>query len=103
MEIEKNSEIIKTNLMKMLQDNLAVLRKKYGISQTDLGEKVGLSRQTISGIERGTFEISWTVYMAIICYFVMKNDNLFLFSDELDREGVDLGLLQQFLKNENNG
>ena len=103
MITEKNGETTKNNLMKALKVNLPTLRKKYGISQADLGEKVGLSRQTISGIERGSIEMSWTVYLAIVCYFVMKNDNLFLFSDELDREGIDLNLVQHYLKSENNG
>ena len=103
MITEKNGETIKNNLVKALKVNLPTLRKKYGISQADLGEKVGLSRQTISGIERGSIEMSWTVYLAIVCYFVMKNDNLFLFSDELDCEGIDLNLVQHYLKSENNG
>ena len=52
------SEIITSTeqeiLIAHMVDRLPALRKKYGISQTELGEKIGLSRQTISAIERKT-------------------------------------------------
>lgn len=42
------------------------------ISQTELGKKVGLSRQTISSIERGTVELSWNNYLAIMMFVVVN-------------------------------
>lgn len=38
--------------------NLAHLRKKAGLDQTEVGEKLGLTRTSISNIERGTQSIS---------------------------------------------
>lgn len=64
------SEVITTNeqdvLIQHMVDRLPALRKKYGISQTELGEKIGLSRQTISAIERKTTPLTWTTMLAML-------------------------------------
>lgn len=44
------------------------IRKKTKISQTEFGKKVGLSRQTISGIERGIAPLTWNNYLAIMMF-----------------------------------
>ena len=38
-------------LIKNMTENLPTLRKRLGISQEELSEKVGVSRSTIAGIE----------------------------------------------------
>lgn len=48
----------------VLLNNLAEIRKERGLSQTDLGTMVHLSRQTISSIERNCFDP--TLYTAMI-------------------------------------
>jgi len=48
-----------------LVNNLADFRKKAGLNQADLGGLVGVSRQTISLIERGDYNPSVTVALAI--------------------------------------
>lgn len=37
-----------------LADNIVALRKKYGLSQEQVAEKIGVSRQAVSNWERGT-------------------------------------------------
>lgn len=44
---------------------LADFRKEAGLNQVELGAKVGVSRQTISLIERGDYNPSVTVALAI--------------------------------------
>ena len=44
---------------------LADFRKEAGLNQAELGAKVGVSRQTISLIERGDYNPSVTVALAI--------------------------------------
>ncbi len=44
---------------------LADFRKKAGLNQADLGKLVGVSRQTISLIERGDYNPSVTVALTI--------------------------------------
>lgn len=48
-----------------LVNNLADFRKKAGYNQADLGGLVGVSRQTISLIERGDYNPSVTVALTI--------------------------------------
>lgn len=48
-----------------LRNNLADFRKKSGLNQADLGKLVGVSRQTISLIERGDYNPSVTVALTI--------------------------------------
>jgi DNA-binding XRE family transcriptional regulator len=36
-----------------LQNRLAAARRAAGVSQEDLAEKVGVSRQTLAGVEKG--------------------------------------------------
>ena len=69
MEItyEKQQEMIN-----QLVQKLPHIRKEMKISQTEFGKKVGLSRQTISSIERGSVTLSWNNYLAIMI-FIMAN------------------------------
>ena len=53
-------------------------RQELGLSQTDFGEKVGVSRQTISSIERGTQELSWSNYLSILMFLNIHNGNDFI-------------------------
>ena len=48
-----------------LVNNLADFRKKAGYNQAYLGKLVGVSRQTISLIERGDYNPSVTVALTI--------------------------------------
>lgn len=48
-----------------LKNNLAYFRKEAGLNQADLGKLVGVSRQTISLIERGDYNPSVTVSLTI--------------------------------------
>lgn len=45
------------------------MRKNLKILQTGLGEKIGLSRQTISLIERKQLVLTWNNYLAIMMFF----------------------------------
>ena len=69
MEItyEKQQEMINQLVQKLPQ-----IRKEMKISQTEFGKKVGLSKQTISSIERGSVNLSWNNYLAIMI-FIMAN------------------------------
>ena len=53
-------------LIESLVNELPVYRKKLRMSQADLGEAVGKSRQKISEMERGVAPLGWDTYLAII-------------------------------------
>ena len=52
-----------------LTQNLVILRAKLGISQAELSNVIGVSRQTYSAVENGYREMSWNTYLSLICFF----------------------------------
>lgn len=73
MESNKISEI-KGSLVEILRNELPVLRAKARISQEEIAEKIGISRQTYSSIETGKREMSWTTFLALMAFF-QNNDS----------------------------
>ena len=59
----------KNVLINTLRDELPVLRAKARVSQETVAEKIGISRQTYSGIETGKKEMPWTTFMALVAFF----------------------------------
>ena len=78
----------KEELIKKLTNKLPEIRRSIGLSQTDFGTLIGLSRQTISSIERGEGTLSWGNYLAII--FLLKNYKMDVFNMYYDVfDGID--------------
>ena len=65
----ENSIYLRNTIVELLRKELPVLRAKARISQEDIAEKIGISRQTYSSIETGKREMSWTTFLALIAYF----------------------------------
>lgn len=63
------SNTSKQKLMRMFIEELPVLRAKARVSQETLAERIGVSRQTYSGIETGRRELTWTVFLALVAFF----------------------------------
>lgn len=89
-----NTEI-KSELCKEMSKNIYELRCALSLSQTALGEKVGISRQTISQIERGEYSMSWNQFASFELFFSLnKKSNEILIRKKLDmaslREHLDL-------------
>lgn len=59
----------KEKLISRLIDELPVLRTKLGLSQEELGNLVGISRQTYSSIETGRRKMSWSMHLSLIFIF----------------------------------
>ena len=55
--------------IRALTDELTLLRAKAGISQTELCNMIGISRQTLSSIECRRKEMTWSVYLALLFFF----------------------------------
>ncbi len=68
MSIE-NSIYLRNTIIELLRGELPVLRAKARVSQEDIAERIGISRQTYSSIETGKREMSWTTFLALIAYF----------------------------------
>ena len=65
-----------------LKNRLRVLRAEKEISQNDLAEEVGLSRQTINSIERGKFNPSIITALKIADYFEVPVEDVFKLEGE---------------------
>jgi len=70
----------KETLIKNLADNLPTLRAKLGISQTELCEKIGVTRQTLAAIENGRRDMSWMMFVALTLLFMQNQETKVLLS-----------------------
>lgn len=57
--------------VELLLEELPALRAKIGISQGELAEYIGVSRQTVSAIEIRKRPITWQVFLAMVLYFTL--------------------------------
>lgn len=69
-----------------LVNNLADFRKKAGYNQAELGGLVGVSRQTISLIERGDYNPSVTVALTIAQVLGVDINEIFRLEDSDEKE-----------------
>ncbi|MBK5897792.1 helix-turn-helix transcriptional regulator [Catonella massiliensis] len=59
----------KTASTSILYDNLASLRARIGITQEELANVIGVSRQTYYAIETGTRKMTWVIYLTLVFFF----------------------------------
>lgn len=69
-----------------LYNRLREFRNQQGINQSDLGRLVGVSRQTISMIERGDYSPSVTLALKIARYFGTTVEVIFTYEEDLHEE-----------------
>lgn len=62
-----------------LQNNLKEIRKDKGLSQNDLAELVGVSRNTISSIETGQFNPTAKLALILCIALDKKFEEVFYF------------------------
>lgn len=79
----RESEAVNENIILKLRYDLPVLRARLGMSQAELAERIGISRQTYNSIETGKKEMSWTIFMALIATF-QNNDETKRILDSID-------------------
>lgn len=72
--IEKNN---KEELLIEFAEQLPTIRKILGVSQSEMGRKVGLSRQSISSIERGNVALTWNTLLAILLVVLVNRPDCF--------------------------
>lgn len=65
-----------------LYNRLKEFRAAAGINQSDMGKLVGVSRQTISMIERGDYSPSVTLALKIARYFHVPVESIFIYEEE---------------------
>lgn len=67
------SEIEKANLIYILTEELPVLRAKIALSQDELSNIIGISRQTYPTIETKKRKMSWNTFLALLLVFGYNN------------------------------
>jgi len=65
-----------------LYNRLKEYRAKHNVNQSEMGKLVGVSRQTISMIERGDYSPSITLALKIAKYFQVPVENLFTYEED---------------------
>ena len=65
-----------------LLNQLKVYRSKLGINQTELGKLAGVSRQTISLIERGDYSPSVTLALKLAKICQVSVDDIFEYEED---------------------
>lgn len=59
----------KDSFIATLTPNLTVLRTKAEISQEELANLIGVSRQTYSAIERKVRRMAWSTYLSLVFFY----------------------------------
>lgn len=65
-----------------LNNGLKEYRAKINVNQTEMGSLVGVSRQTISQIERGDYSPSVTLALKIAKVFNVSVEDIFSYEEE---------------------
>ena len=65
-----------------LYNRLKEYRAKIGVNQQQMGKMAGVSRQTISQIERGDYSPSVTLALKIAKVFDARVEDIFWYEDE---------------------
>lgn len=67
--INNIDEQARDKLINNLVENLPVLRAKLNITQEELAEKIGLTRQTLTLVESRKREMSWNMFLSLMMIF----------------------------------
>lgn len=59
----------KDSFIATLTPNLAILRTQADVSQEELANLIGVSRQTYSSIERKMRRMSWSTYLSLVLFY----------------------------------
>jgi len=90
----------KEQLIEILTNELKVLRAKVQISQQELSDRLGISRQTYVAIENKSQKMAWNNFLALLLIFKSNDDTAKI----IDWIGAYPPELEQYIKlAENNG
>lgn len=101
----------KNKFISTLTCELISLRAKLGISQEEIANIIGISRQSYGAIERKSREMSWNTYLSLILFFdsndvtrdairysdIYPYELIKRFNNNKNNDG-DIGLVSQFVQ-----
>ena len=65
--------IEKKNILEGFTTALPILRASLGISQAEVAEKIGISRQTYCALEQKKCDISWNTFLSLFLFFYVND------------------------------
>ena len=68
-------EFEKEYYQKLMAEHLPELRKTLGISQSDLADFIGSTRQSINSIENQKRPMMWDTFMSLMLLFISNNEH----------------------------
>lgn len=77
--------LIKKEALSLLHNRVKMYRVMHNLNQQELGQKVSVSRQTISLIERGDYNPSITLALKIAKIFNVSVEEIFYLEDMEDK------------------
>lgn len=72
-----------------LLNRLKEYRSRLGVKQTEMGKLAGVSRQTISQIERGDYSPSVTLALKLAKICEVNVEDIFIYEEEINDEGKE--------------
>ena len=70
----------------VLKNRLKMARAEKGLSQSDLAEMIGVSRNTVSSIETGQFNPTAKLALILCIALDKKFEELFFFKEQFDEK-----------------
>ena len=89
-----NSDFEKEYYQKLMAEHLPELRKTLGISQSDLADFIGSTRQSINSIENKKRPMMWDTFMSLMLLFISNSDT----KKQLDNLDINTKEISGFLK-----
>ncbi len=65
-----------------MKNNIKTLRAAFQLTQSDLAEKIEVSRQTVNAIEKGKFDPSLPTAFRLAAVFNFSIEELFIYESE---------------------
>jgi putative transcriptional regulator len=78
---------IKERILAMLENRVRELRARFKMSQSDLAEKVGITRQTVGLIEKGDYSPSVVLALKLAKVFGTTVEEVFWLRDQSGEKG----------------
>lgn len=75
---EEIPEEVKRAHARAMAENLPMLRAKLGLTQVELGNRIGLTRQSVNAMESGSREMTWGNYLSLLFVFQQNEATSFL-------------------------
>lgn len=72
-----------------LLNRLKEYRSRLGVNQTEMGKLAGVSRQTISQIERGDYSPSVTLALKLAKICEVNVEDIYIYEEEINDEGKE--------------